>query len=169
MSEQTEINAEMTEEQAAFIASLEEQEAVAEFDPEEVEQLERESAQAAEMAELTSTMTAIAGLESIEFVLRRVIHKEFKFSKEVKADAVENLKPVLIKYGALLPEWFSRYEAEFSAAKAVFTLASEGMDTAKSLKARDAAEKAAQAAAKAAEEQQALEQALGEKSDSEIH
>jgi hypothetical protein len=69
--------------------------------------------------------------------LKRVVHKEFEFSSDTKEYAVKNLGPVLIKYGALLPEWLAAYDAEIKAAMAAGKLISEGIETAQNLKALD--------------------------------
>jgi hypothetical protein len=84
-------------------------------------------------------LTALGGLSMIEFTLRKFIHPEFEFTASTKDYAVENLAPVLIKYGALIPSWAVEYEPEIKAAMAVGSLVSEGIETAKTLKAKDAA------------------------------
>ncbi|MBJ7556553.1 hypothetical protein [Marinomonas spartinae] len=126
-------------EQAAFIKELEDEEAAEDFDPEQSKAEEVEAEKQAATDEQTAQMTALGGLAMIEFTLRKFIHPEFEFTASTKDYAVENLSPVLIKYGALIPSWAVEYEPEIKAAMAVGSLVSEGMDTAKKLKAKDAA------------------------------
>jgi len=138
----------ISEEQADFLKALEAEEAQADFDPEQAKAEEQAEAEQAEMDEQTAQLTAMGGLGMIEFALKRFIHKDFEFTPDTKAYAIENLSPVLIKYGALLPAWLAAYDAEIKAAMAVGKLVSEGVDTAQTLKAQEAekakAEKAAQ-------------------------
>lgn len=131
---------ELPTEQAEFLKALEAEEAAEDFDPEEAQAEQAEAEQQAEMNEQTAKMTAAMGLGTIEFALKRFIHPQFEFSGSTKAYAVENLSPVLIKYGALLPEWIEAYDAEIKAAMAVGKLVSDGMETSRELKAKDAAE-----------------------------
>lgn len=124
--------------QAAFINQLETEEAAAELDPEQTKVEEQAAEKQAEFDQETAGMTAAMGLGTIEFALRRVVHPDFEFTEGTKAYAIENLSPVLIKYGAIVPGWLSQYDAEIKAAMAVGKLASEGMDTAHKLKKADA-------------------------------
>ncbi|WP_417552879.1 hypothetical protein [Marinomonas fungiae] len=125
-------------EQAEYLKALEAEEAAASIDPEQAKAEEKAEAEAQAMDEQTAGMTAAMGLGAIEFALRRVLHPEFEFTESTKAYAVENLSPVLIKYGAIVPGWLSAYDAEIKAAMAVGKLASEGMETTRKLKAQDA-------------------------------
>lgn len=131
---------EITADQAEFLKTLEAEEEQADFDPETAEAEAQTEAQQAEIDSQTAQLTAMGGLGMIEFALKRVIHKEFEFTPDTKEYAIENLSPVLIKYGALLPEWLAAYDAEIKATMAVGKLVSEGIDTAQTLKARDLAE-----------------------------
>ncbi|MFT2112168.1 hypothetical protein [Marinomonas sp. 2405UD68-3] len=128
---ENEETATISSEQAAFISQLESEEEQEDFNPAQ-EKLENE------FDEQTAGMTAAMSLGTIEFALRRVVHPDFEFTESTKAYAVENLSPVLIKYGAIVPGWLSQYDAEIKAAMAVGKLASEGMDTAHKLKKADA-------------------------------
>lgn len=130
-------------EQAEYLKALEAEEQAEDFDPEQTKAEEQAEAEAQAMDEQTAGMTAAMGLGTIEFALRRVLHPEFEFTESTKAYAIENLSPVLIKYGAIVPGWLSAYDAEIKAAMAVGKLASEGMETTKKLKAKDAAEEKA--------------------------
>lgn len=131
---------EIPTDQAEFLKSLEDEEAAEDFDPQQAEAEQKAEENQAEVDAQTAQMTAMGGLAMIEFALKRVIHKEFEFTPDTKAYAIENLSPILIKYGALLPSWLAAYDAEIKAAMAVGKLVSEGVDTAKTLKAKDAAE-----------------------------
>ncbi len=131
---------ELPAEQAEYLKALEAEEQAADFDPEQAKVEETEAEQQTEIDEQTAQLTAMGGLGMIEFALKRFIHKDFEFTPDTKAYAIENLSPVLIKYGALLPEWMAAYDAEIKAAMAVGKLVSEGMDTSRELKAKDAAE-----------------------------
>jgi hypothetical protein len=136
---------EIPEDQAAFLKSLEAEEAQEDFNPEQSKAEEKAQEIEADMAEQAAQMTAMGGLATIEFALKRFIHKDFEFTTDTKAYAIENLSPVLVKYGALLPAWLAAYDAEIKAAMAVGSLVSEGVTTAQSLKAQDI-EKAKEAA-----------------------
>ncbi|WP_417790792.1 hypothetical protein [Terasakiella pusilla] len=125
-------------EQAEYLKTLEAEEAAESIDPEQTKAEEQAEAEAQAMDEQTAGMTAAMGLGTIEFALRRVLHPEFEFTESTKAYAIENLSPVLIKYGAIVPGWLSAYDAEIKAAMAVGKLASEGMETTRKLKAQDA-------------------------------
>lgn len=129
----------MSEEQADFLKSLESEEAIENVDPEQSKAEEVAQKKQLAMDTQTAQMTATMGLGMIEFSLKRVIHKDFEFTPDTKVYAIENLGPVLVKYGALLPEWLASYDAEIKAAMAVGKLVSEGVDTAQTLKAQDAA------------------------------
>lgn len=131
---------ELPTDQAEYLKTLEAEEQTEDFDPEQAKAEEKAAEQQAEMDEQTAQMTAVMGLGTIEFALKRFIHPEFEFTTETKAYAIENLSPALIKYGALLPEWMGAYDAEIKAAMAVGKLVSEGMGTSRELKAKDAAE-----------------------------
>lgn len=131
---------ELPTEQAEYLKALEAEEAEADFDPEEAKAEEKAAEQQAEVDAQTAQMTAMMGLGTIEFALKRVIHPDFEFTPDTKAYAIENLSPALIKYGALLPGWLGAYDAEIKAAMAVGKLVSEGMDTARTLKAKEAEE-----------------------------
>ena len=154
--EQLELEAtgELPPEQAEYLKALEAEELAEDFDPEQAKAEEKAEAEAQAMDEQTAGMTAAMGLGTIEFALRRVLHPEFEFTESTKAYAIENLSPVLIKYGAIVPGWLSQYDAEIKAAMAVGKLASEGMETTKKLKAKDAAEEKAK---REAEENQTQE------------
>ncbi|MBJ7539257.1 hypothetical protein [Marinomonas transparens] len=130
---------ELPDDQKDFLKSLEAEEAIEDLDPEQTQAEEAEQEQQAEKDEQAAKMTALGGLSMIEFTLRRVIHPDFEFTASTKDYAVENLAPVLIKYGALIPAWAVEYEPEIKAAMAVGSLVSEGVSTAKELKAKDAA------------------------------
>lgn len=136
------ITGEMPADQAEFLKSLENEEALENAEPEQsqVQQVKQEKQIVLDTQ--AAQITAMGGLAMIEFALKRVIHKDFEFTPDTKAYAIENLSPVLIKYGALLPGWLAAYDAEIKAAMAVGKLVSEGMDTAQTLKAQDAAEAA---------------------------
>ena len=137
--EQLELDtSELTTEQAEYLKALKAEEQAEDFDPEQTKAEEKAAEQQAEMDEQTAGMTAAMGLGTIEFALRRVLHPEFEFTENTKAYAIENLSPVLIKYGAIVPSWLSAYDAEIKAAMAVGKLASEGMETTRKLKAQDA-------------------------------
>jgi hypothetical protein len=135
----------LSEDQNDFLKTLEAEEDQADFDPEQAKAEEAEAEKQAVLDEQTAGMTAAMGLGTIEFALRRVIHPEFEFTASTKEYAIENLAPILIKYGALLPSWLNAYDAEIKAAMAVGKLVSEGVDTAKTLKAQDAEKEASQA------------------------
>ena len=140
MSEQQlelENTGELPTEQAEYLKALEAEEMAEDFDPEEAKAEEAAAEQQAELDAQTAQMTAMMGLGTIEFALKRFIHPEFEFTADTKAYAIENLSPALIKYGALLPGWLSAYDAEIKAAMAVGKLVSEGMDTSRELKAKD--------------------------------
>lgn len=143
----------LSDDQQAFLAVLESDEAAQDFDPEQAQAEQAEAEQQAEMNEQTAKMTAAMGLGTIEFALKRFIHPQFEFSGSTKAYAVENLSPVLIKYGALLPEWIESYDAEIKAAMAVGKLVSEGMETTRVLKAHDVPKSAADPEPKQPEKQ----------------
>jgi uncharacterized membrane protein YeiB len=130
---------ELPEDQKDFLKSLEAEEALENAEPEQSQAQQAEQAQQVALDTQTAQMTAMGGLAMIEFALKRVIHKEFEFTPDTKAYAIENLSPILIKYGALLPAWLTAYDAEIKAAMAVGKLVSEGVDTAQTLKAKDAA------------------------------
>jgi hypothetical protein len=134
---------ELPDDQKDFLKSLEDEEAAADHDPEQAKAEEQAKEQQTEIDAQTAQMTAMGGLAMIEFALKRVIHKEFEFTPDTKAYAIENLSPILIKYGALLPSWLAAYDAEIKAAMAVGKLVSEGVDTAQTLKAKDAAKASA--------------------------
>ena len=136
----TEDTAVISSDQADFLKGLEAEEALEEHDPEQAKAEEKVAEQQAQMDAQTAQMTAMMGLGTIEFALKRFIHPDFEFTADTKGYAIENLSPALIKYGALLPEWLGAYDAEIKAAMAVGKLVSEGMDTAKTLKAQDAEE-----------------------------
>ena len=127
----------LSEDQSSFLNALEAEEQEADIDPEQIKADEKQEEQQAAMNEQTAQLTAVTGLGMIEFTLKRVVHKEFAFTPETKEYAVENLGPVLIKYGALLPEWLAAYDAEIKAAMAAGKLISEGIETAQNLKALD--------------------------------
>jgi hypothetical protein len=131
--------AEMPQDQADFLKSLEAEEEQADFDPEQSKAEEQAQEQQMAVDNQTAQMTAMGGLALIEFSLKRVIHKDFEFTPDTKEYAIENLSPILIKYGALLPVWLAAYDAEIKATMAVGKLVSEGIDTAQTLKAKDAA------------------------------
>lgn len=131
---------EIPNDQAEFLKSLEAEEAAENANPEQEKAEEAAQEKQLAMDTQTAQMTATMGLGMIEFSLKRVIHPDFEFTASTKEYAVENLGPILIKYGALLPEWLGAYDAEIKAAMAVGKLVSEGVDTAKTLKAKDAAE-----------------------------
>ncbi|RCX07044.1 hypothetical protein [Marinomonas foliarum] len=141
--------ANITEDQADFLKELEAEEAQADFDPEEAKAEKQAEAEQVQMDEQAALLTAMSGLGMIEFSLKRVIHKDFEFTAETKAYAIENLGPVLVKYGALLPGWLAAYDAEIKAAMAVGKLVSEGVSTAQTLKEKDQAEAKASAEEKA--------------------
>lgn len=123
---------ELPPEQVEYLKTLE-----AEEDPEGSES-EQAATEEQAMDEQTAQMTAVMGLGTIEWGLKRFVHPDFEFTTDTKLYAVENLGPVLIKYGALLPVWLSTYGAEIKAAMAVGKLASEGMDKVSKLKAIEA-------------------------------
>ncbi|WP_191601410.1 hypothetical protein [Marinomonas algicola] len=125
-------------EQTAFINQLEAEEAAAELDPEQAKLEEKAAEKQADFDKETAGITAAMGLGTIEFALRRVVHPDFEFTESTKAYAIENLSPVLIKYGAIVPGWLSQYDAEIKAAMAVGKLAADGIDTAHKLKKADA-------------------------------
>ncbi|TBR44348.1 hypothetical protein CBF23_003255 [Marinomonas agarivorans] len=127
----------ITEEQADFLKALEAEENQNDFDPEAEKAEQKAEKVKEEMDAQTAQLTAMGGLGMIEFALKRVIHKDFEFTAGTKEYAIENLSPVLIKYGALLPLWLAQYDAEIKAAMAVGKLVSEGIDTAQTLKAQD--------------------------------
>ena len=132
-------NGQISAEQQRFLAELNgmeqqaeaEQEELENFDPEAEQEAQKEAETNAEVAK----MTAWGGVGMIEFALKQAIHPDFTFTAETKAYAVENMAPLLIKYGALLPDWVMQYEEEINAAKAAARMISEGMSTAKALKA----------------------------------
>lgn len=132
------VTGQVTEEQADFLRNLEKQEEEENLDPDEVNEQEQTEAAQKEFEEQAVKMTAIGGLSAIEFALKRFLHPEFEFTPSTKEYAVENLAPVLIKYGAVLPLWLSAYDAEIKAAMAVGTLVNEGVGTVKELRAKDA-------------------------------
>lgn len=137
LTEEDSQGAEVTEAQQLFINELEGLDAAADFDPVKAEAEEEARAQGELMDAQTAEMTAVMGLGVIEFSLARLIHKNFKFTPETKAYAIEHLGPVLIKYGALIPDWLMEYEPEINAGKAVIRLASEGIETAGKLKQKE--------------------------------
>lgn len=128
---------ELPDDQKDFLKSLEDEEALENAEPEQSQAQQAEQAQQVALDAQTAQMTATMGLGMIEFSLKRVIHPDFEFTGTTKEYAVENLGPVLVKYGALLPEWLASYDAEIKATMAVGKLVSEGIDTAKNLKAQD--------------------------------
>jgi hypothetical protein len=130
---------ELPDEQKDFLKSLESEEALENAEPEQSKAQEAEQAQQMAVDVKTAQMTATMGLDVIEFSLKRFIHPEFEFTSATKEKAIENFGPVLIKYGTLIPAWAAEYEPEINAAMAVGSLVSEGIETAKTLKAKDAA------------------------------
>lgn len=74
---------------------------------------------------------ARAAVFTLEKLAQKFIHKRIKIDDEVKAEAVENFGPLLIKYGALLPSWLSQYEQEIMALKSMGEI---GWDVAKQAK-----------------------------------
>lgn len=131
-------NGQISPEQSRFLAELNgieaqaqaEQEALDNFDPEapEEEQIDPEAESA------IAQLTAMGGITAIEFALKKAIHPDFVFTAETKTYAIENMSPILIKYGALIPVWLLQYDAEIKAAKAASRLISEGFKTSKALK-----------------------------------
>jgi hypothetical protein len=134
---------ELPDDQKDFLKSLESEEALENAEPEKSKAQEAEQEKQIVLDTQAAQITAMGGLAMIEFALKRVIHKDFEFTPDTKAYAIENLSPVLIKYGALLPGWLAVYDAEIKAAMAVGKLVSEGVDTAQTLKAQDAKKAAA--------------------------
>jgi hypothetical protein len=130
---------ELPDDQKDFLKSLESEEALENAEPEQSKAQEAEQAQQMAVDVKTAQMTATMGLDVIEFSLKRFIHPEFEFTSATKEKAIENFGPVLIKYGTLIPAWAAEYEPEINAAIAVGSLVSEGIETAKTLKAKDAA------------------------------
>lgn len=131
---------EITADQERFLSELNHQEAAAEADDEATEAEAEAEAEANAEAESVAQLTAWGGLGMIEFGLKQVVHPDFAFTQETKAYAVDNMAPLLIKYGALLPDWIAQYQEEIGAAKAAARLVSEGMKTTKALKAKDVTE-----------------------------
>ncbi|XDF78840.1 hypothetical protein AAFX60_006965 [Aliivibrio fischeri] len=74
---------------------------------------------------------ARAAVFTLEKLAQKFIHKRIKIDEEVKAEAIENFGPLLVKYGALLPSWFSQYEQEIMALKSMGQI---GWDVAKQAK-----------------------------------
>lgn len=91
-----------------------------------------------ELSEEEAQFTAVMGLGTIEGALKMLVHSDFHFSPEAKAQALEKFAPLLIKYGMVLPEFLMRYKQEIEGAQAAVRLINDGWKTTKALKQRDA-------------------------------
>ncbi|OOF25729.1 hypothetical protein [Salinivibrio sp. IB872] len=102
----------------------------------DAEQADAEAEQAA--AEI-APLSALVALMGIEQAIKTFVHPRFEIDDERRQQVARDCAPVLIKYGALLPDWLAQYEAEIVAIKAVGGLTIESIGQVKQLKAEDMA------------------------------
>lgn len=124
------VNVEIEPHFLSMIEELKASDAQAELNqtPEEVAEAEANS----DRFEATcANAEARAAVFTLEKLAQKFIHKRIKIDDDVKAEAVENFGPLLIKYGALLPSWLSQYEQEIMALKSMGEI---GWDVAKQAK-----------------------------------
>lgn len=143
-----------TEEQAAFLAELGDHDATANGEPtqteveaEQAEQQAMSEADAAAMAAELAPLSAQMGLFAIESAIQAFVHPRFAIPDHRRAEVIQECAPVLVKYGALVPDWLAQYEPEIRAVKAIGGLTLESVGQVRQLKAEDVA---ALASAKAA-------------------
>ena len=83
-------------------------------------------------------LEALGIIHAIQFALRKFVHKKITFEKELIDDAIKNFKPLLLKYGVLLPSWIEQYQEEIMALKSLGSLGKNAYDQAKRYKKEDA-------------------------------
>lgn len=92
---------------------------------------------AAQFEQDCSEMEAQAAVKAIEFALQKFVHPKISFDDELKAEAVRDFKPLLLKYGVLLPSWIEAYQEEIMALKSMGKLGMSAVAQAKRYKAED--------------------------------
>jgi len=119
------------------------------YDPEAAEQQAQAEQQQEEDVEAGAAIASWAGISAIEGALQTFVHHRFKFSEEDKAYAIENMGPLIAKYGDKIPLWLAKYKEEIGGLKAIAVL---GKGTVVGLK--TLAEEDQKAAAEQAQQQQ---------------
>ena len=117
------------------------------YDP-EAQEAEKQAEVHAEQARIefdqkTAQFTALMGLGMLENAFQMLLHPRFSFDDRTRAEAIEKFAPMLIKYGALFPEWLMQYKEEIEAGKAAVGLISSSYKQVKTLRAEDMALEAA--------------------------
>ncbi|MGF1786462.1 hypothetical protein L4D00_11760 [Photobacterium swingsii] len=115
------------------------------FDPEATAKAEQTESEQKALAEQGAQMTAYMGLAAIEMAIQSTVHPRFKIPDHNRDEVIQNCAPVLIKYGALVPEWLAAYQEEITALKAIGSLGMASYGEIKRLNAEDKALLAADA------------------------
>lgn len=138
----------------AFAAELAQMDAENEpdYDPEAAQQQAQAEKQQEEDIEAGAAVAAWAGVAAIEGAIQTFVHHRFQFSESDKAYAIENMGPLIAKYGDTVPLWLAKYKEEIGGLKAVAVLGKGTVVGLKTLAEEDrkAAEEAAQAEQKEA-------------------
>jgi hypothetical protein len=92
---------------------------------------------AAQFEQDCSELEARAAVKAIEFALQKFIHPKIKFEQELIEEAVRDFRPLLLKYGVLLPSWIAVYQEEIMALKSMGKLGMSAVAQAKRYKAED--------------------------------
>lgn len=111
----------------------------ADFDPEAAQATAKQEADNQQMALMGATMTAEFGLGAIEMAVQSFVHPRFQIPERNRDEVLQNCAPLLVKYGALIPEWLAAYQEEIAALKAIGSLGIASYGEIKQLQAEDAA------------------------------
>lgn len=67
-------------------------------------------------------MEATFALFAMEKAFQRFLDKRITIDDELKAEAINNFAPLLVKYGLAVPQWMAQYEEEIMALKSLGTI-----------------------------------------------